>query len=203
MRAGSGALTGWPRVVLQDGVHQLEELAVALRRALGLALGTGFGREPAERHGVRRGVLGDEAFDAVRLGKHRLAPLLGTVEAGGLARGRRLERLELRHEGSGVQVAHELADELHLAPQRLVLGDRAGGLDGLAKPFGQLDLRELLGPQFRERDADGLQVVALPFALRFADKILVFHRLENRQGAACRGCVSRARQSVVVLASPR
>src|SRR5690606_39012467 len=96
-------------------------------------------------------------------------------EDGGLLARRLRERAQLLDDRLGLDLAHELADVLHLAPHGLVLREALAFEDRLEEPLRKAEARELLGGELHERLAHRLQVRHLLLAPGLADKIVVVH----------------------------
>ena len=152
--------------------HQLEDLAVGLALArrfagrAGLHVLAGLAHQGAQLLGVGRGVGFDPAAERVVVGNQAVAPAFGLVQGGGFG-GRHAVLLGqgelhgLQH--LGVELAHQLADELHLAALALEIGDALGLGDGVDQLFVQRERIEQTGAQAEQFGAELLQLVA--FAL--------------------------------------
>src|SRR5438045_1226232 len=177
-----------PRMILDQRIQPVEELAILARLALGFALLARLGHEPAQGVRIGVGILGEERLDRRRIGDHVAPPALGRVEERGLAARRRRQRVELRDDGAGVVVAHDASDVLQLAAHRFVPGKALAVAHRLAQLLRQVEPRELLLGELHQRGAHFLQLAHLLFAPRLADKILLFHSasLSDARHGSCR-----------------
>jgi len=105
--------------------------------------------------GVDRGEAGQRAV----VGDERVAPALHLGEAGVILRRAGRPALERSPDRRGVDVAHQLADVLELAPAPLVGLDAARLGDGVDEPLRQVELRDAPGVERHQRAAQVLQVV--------------------------------------------
>ena len=159
--------------------HHLEQFAVGAGLAGGKAfcLGDGFlarrvladltdqcadllgvGRRELLQPGRQRFVVGDQA----------VAPLFCQMQGqffGGRTVFLHVERLANRSHLGFVELAHELADILHLTAFALKIGDALGFQDRVVQLFGQLEALEQVGAQRQQLAAEVLQLIAL--ALEF------------------------------------
>ncbi len=105
------------------------------------------------------------------LGNQAVAPLLGRMQ-GHLLGGRSVVLLVQRGAHGGdlglVQLAHELADVLHLAALAFEIGDALGLGQGIGQLVGQLQALEQVGAQRQQILAEVLQGVGLALEIRLA-----------------------------------
>src|SRR5256885_15864194 len=87
-----------------------------------------------------------------------------------------------------VQLAHELADELHLAALAFEIGDALGLGQGIGQLVGQLQALEQVGAQRQQILAEVLQGVGLALEIRLAGVggAFEFRSEERRVGKECR-----------------
>src|SRR5258705_3201471 len=126
---------------------ELEQLAVGAAAALlGRARGVlaRVADERAQALQVGAGVSGGEARRRLVGGGQLGAPALGLVQGERIAGA---AELALEHGGTrelDVGRAHELADQLHLAPPRLMDLDAAAGTDRVEQRFAEAERREVV-----------------------------------------------------------
>ena len=92
---------------------------------------------------VGLGKLAREARHRLGIGKQVLAPFLREVVQSRVGSRRRLERAQTLGDRRRVDVAHDLADVLHLAAPRLVPGDALAREHRVAQRLRQVEAREL------------------------------------------------------------
>lgn len=98
-----------------------------------------------------------------------VAPALELVELVLCRCGRAVELIEQGADGFAVDTAHQLADELQLAPLCLMRSKALIVGDGLADCIGQVNVCELARIQSGKSETEFLQLVCLTFTLRFTD----------------------------------
>src|SRR5882672_2825209 len=168
------------RVVLVRGLdHDLaqgpEELAVGAGRRARRALLARLARERAQVPCIDRRMRAEQLVDLRLVLDQQVAPALDAVLLRGVLGRYPVPNLELLADWRRIDRAHELADVLHLAPLRLVLGRALRELDRVAQTLGQADLLELVGIQLDQARAERLQLVHLALALGLAGFFLGLH----------------------------
>ena len=125
--------------------------------------------EGAQLLGVRVRALNDPLAKGVVFTDQAVAPGLGQVQhqvvlrrATGLLRQGRAHGFQ----HLGLNLAHELANELHLAALALKVGDALGLGHGVFQLFGQVQLGDELGPQRQQVFPQLLQFVTLTLHVR-------------------------------------
>ena len=141
--------------------------------------------------GFGGGVLGEEFRQRGVVGQQQLAPALDQVQPGRLGLAGALEGLQHALDGfhlGVVELAHDLADELHLAALAFVVGDAARVADGVGQRFGHGHARQAVAGQRFELNAEVLQGEHVAFFLRLALGQVVFVRFGGcRRGGILRG----------------
>jgi hypothetical protein len=114
-------------------------------------------------------MLGREARDRIVVAQHVLAPPFGGSELGPIGRHARGESLDRLAHRVGIDVAHELPDELHLAPPAFVRPNRPRFDEGVDQPFGKIELHELGLVERYQRLAQVLERMHLRLAAGLGD----------------------------------
>mmetsp|Transcript_34351 Transcript_34351/g.62698 ORF Transcript_34351/g.62698 Transcript_34351/m.62698 type:complete len:312 (+) Transcript_34351:251-1186(+) len=185
MRTGSGprsvsgmAVSGVCVIGWRGGLDELEQLAERTAAALLGHVGgvlAGGAHEVAQLLDVDVGMIGQELLQRIITGQQALAPALGLVQAQAVLRMAELEgRHGLAHR-LGVDLAHQLADVLHLPAAALEVGDLLGRLEGVVQDFRQGQRLPAAFRQFEQLLAELLQRghVALHLGLAGAVEVVV------------------------------
>jgi len=152
--------------------HHLKDFAVGAAmtrqraRFGGLGVLAGLANQRAQFLAVTAGVLGDPLGGGVVVGNQPVTPDFGLVQhqvVGGRAGGFFTERFLDGIQHLGLELAHELADELHLAAFAFEIGDAFGIKNGVLELVGQVQPRQQVGAQFQQVGAQLLQFGALAF----------------------------------------
>src|SRR5262245_16513504 len=120
--SGSIRASGGAVLARDDLAKRAEQLAIRSRRCARGALLARLARQRAQPAGVDSGMRAHQLVDAGLVLDQAVAPALDAVLLRGVLGGNAVPDLELLADRRGVDRAHELADVLHLAPPRLVLG---------------------------------------------------------------------------------
>src|SRR6218665_143176 len=153
------------------GLDELEQVAEGAAAALlGRMGGVLAGRtdEAAQLLHVDAGMRLDECLQRRVLGQQAFAPALALVQRQAVLG---MAELECGHrflDRFGIDVAHQLADVLHLAAPTFVGGDLLGGLDGVEQDLGQAQRRDAVGRQAQQVLAQRLQHMRFALLLGFA-----------------------------------
>jgi hypothetical protein len=116
---------------------------------------------------IRAGIGVDKSRQRLRLGEHSIAPLLdlrkaraGRVRASLRSRERCFERF-------GIDIAHQLADELELTPPAFVLRNAAGLRDRIRQPLRQREVGQSAGSSSTKRSPSACKSCIARLRLRF------------------------------------
>src|SRR5258705_7522037 len=155
--------------------QETEQLAVGARRAAFLLLAARVADQRAQLLQVGAGVLGDITGERRIVGQEVFPHGFQTPVPRRLLRRMAGERVELRADGGRIDVAHQAADILQLAPAAFVALDVLRLEHRLTQRVGDLQVGDLRLGQLDQRDAERLQIEHLLFAPRFTDE-LILHR---------------------------
>ena len=110
---------------------------------------------------------------AIRRSRQRSASCSAAVSCGGAAV-LLVERRADRVERGGVEAAHQLADELHLAALALEVGDALGIVDRVLQLVAEVELVEQAGAQREQGFAERLEFGAFAFEVGLACRVGAF-----------------------------